>query len=102
MRNLFLFLLLICITLLVISCSEEPKKEKSNIPSTGAKTIGDQSWKDNDITYMERCRLKKIIKDEEFGGYSCVYQGQKKDQPPVYVSVGEHHMCVKAIYCGRK
>ena len=102
MRNLFLILLLICITLLVISCSEEPKQEKSNIPSAGAKTVGDQSWKKNRLEYMEKCRLKEIRKDEEFGGWSCVYTGQKKDQPDVYVSVGEHHMCVKSIYCGRK
>ena len=103
MRNLYLALLLIALTLLVISCSEEqPKEEKSNIPSAGAKTVGDQSWKKHRLEYMEKCRLKEIRKDEEAGGYTCIYQGQKHEENDVFVGVGHHSMCVKVIYCGRK
>lgn len=94
---------LLIIFLFLISCKEEETKpQPQQIPSAGAKTIGDQSWKKNRKEYMEKCRLKVIIQDEELGGYSCVYQGQNKDAEDVFVSVGHHSMCVKSIYCGRK
>ena len=51
---------------------------------------------------MEKGRIKEIRKDVEACWYTCKYQGQKHEENDVFVSVGEHHMCVNVIYCGRK
>ena len=90
MRVIFLALLIG-----LVGCNDE--EAKSKVPTGKGKIYGELNER------KSQCRLVKIERTDVFtrGAVECVYDHPKSDVHD-RVTVGQHYMCPKMIYCDER
>lgn len=92
--KLRLILLISILILPLVGCKEEEQRG-TPVPTGKGKIHGKLNER------KIHCRFVKVERNEEAQAWQCIYDHPKSDVHDV-VTVGEHNMCPKMVYCDKR
>tara|TARA_B100001057_G_scaffold465548_1_gene521795 strand:- start:4706 stop:4993 length:288 start_codon:yes stop_codon:yes gene_type:complete len=81
--------------LTLVGCKEDKKQGVIPVPTGKGKIHGKLNER------KIPCRFVKVERNEEAQAWQCIYDHPKSDVHDV-VTVGEHNMCPKMVYCDQR